>query len=87
MSKKLGKRVLKQFIKANPHYFREYDAIYVLYDIAKKSSLLKEIDDAMNPEKNRFSLYSDISELPNWYFNHELWFEGENIMIREDVIN
>ena len=85
--KKLGKRVLKQFIKNNLHFFKEYPTIYVLYDFAKKSSLLKEIDDAMNPEKNRFSMYSDILELPNWYFYHELWFEGENIMIREDVIN
>ena len=56
-----------------------------LYNKAKQGKLLQYFSYLLNPEKNNFKLVT-INEVPK-NNQHELWFEGQHLMIREDVVN
>ena len=57
-----------------------------LFDVTQKSELLKYFEYLLNPTANKFQLIT-VDKVPRHtnYNTHELWFEGQHLMIREDV--
>ena len=59
---------------------------YIISEIRHGKSFLRTLNFLMNPRENEFRLVS-IKNIPNKseYSSNELWFEGQYLMIREDI--
>ena len=59
-----------------------------LIKVTQKGELLKYFEYLLNPTANKFQLIT-VDKVPRHtnYNTHELWFEGQHLMIREDVAN
>lgn len=75
--------------KDNKHMEKELQNISsycaTLCRIVKEVPIIEYLDYILNPEKNKFQLVG-IDKVPP-RANHELWFEGQYLMIREDIIS
>ena len=73
----------ERILENNKIFFSE---LYMkLYDMAQQGKLLEYFAYLLNPESNNFKLIT-VNEVPK-NNQHELWFEGQHLMIREDVAN
>lgn len=59
------------------------DTYLELYNVAKKGKLLDYIEYLLNPKVNKIKLIT-VNEIID--SNKEVWFEGQHLMIREDVV-
>ena len=79
----LNESEYRQILEKNDIKFSERHS--VLFNTAKKGKLLNYIEYLLNPKANNFRLIT-VNKVPKDN-EHELWFEGQHLMIREDVVN
>ena len=79
---KLNDTKFMEILKTNNR--DDYPETYLkLFHVAQKGKLLDYIEYLMNPKANKFRLIT-VNQI-NFMESHELWFEGQHLMIRVDV--
>lgn len=83
LEKELRKQPYRDFSNIN---YRIELIQYIISEIRDGKSLLQILNFLMNPRKNEFRLVS-IKNIPtdDDYGSNELWFEGQYLMIQEDI--
>lgn len=84
--KQLEKEIRNQPEKIRSNINRFELLRYLVSEIIRGKSFIRVLNFLMNPTKNKFKLIAiDKIPLSNGNNNRELWFEGQYLMIREDI--
>ena len=84
--KQLEKEIRNQPEKIRSNINRFELLRYLVSEIIRGKSFIRVLNFLMNPTKNKFKLIAiDKIPLSNGNNKRELWFEGQYLMIREDI--